>query len=231
MYIVTEASPITIFIIVASMMLVSSYFIAMYSSNGASLRKGVIISTLVAIWGAIMFYFCLSYTISKLGLLGLFVIPLSWIIPSLIIYIKRDWFLEKPISQKWLVGLQVFRIIGGVFLIEMVVGDIPAVFAYPAGIGDLIVGCFALIGLIYFRHRENFPNKFVILIIVIGIIDFISAGFFGFTTGESPLQLFFPPEKSTLIYFPTGMIPLFFVPIAIMFHTLSWLNFRKYDSK
>jgi len=33
-----------------------------------------------------------------------------------ILYWQRSWFLSQELSQKWLVGLQLFRIIGGVFL-------------------------------------------------------------------------------------------------------------------
>ncbi len=232
MYTITDAHPITIFALSSLMMFVSFFIVSMYASAGF-LRKGIIISSIITVWGGFMFWFCLSNYVSKIEPpFGSLITPLSWIIPSLIIYIKRDWFLEASISQKWLTGIQIFRIEGGVFLIEMIGGNVPAIFAYPAGIGDVIVGCSALVGLIYFRNRNNLPNQFIIFIIVIGIIDLMSAFFFGFTSSStSPLQLFFPPEKSTLILFPTGMIPLFFVPIAIAFHTLSWLNFRKYDSK
>ena len=62
----------------------------------------------------------------------------------------------------------------------------------------------------------------------IGILDFISAIFFGFTSGENPLQLFYPETPSELINFPTGMIPLFLVPYAIFYHTLSLLNHWKH---
>ena len=40
----------------------------------------------------------------------------------------------------WLVGVQVYRIVGGVFLIALAQGDVPAEFALPAGIGDVLVG-------------------------------------------------------------------------------------------
>jgi len=74
------------------------------------------------------------------------------------------------------------------------------------------------------------PGKFIIFIIVIGIADFMSAFFFGFTSSEgSPMQLFFPEITNRLILFPTGMIPLFLVPYAIFFHLLSLLNYLKFQ--
>jgi hypothetical protein len=61
------------------------------------------------------------------------------------------------------------------------------------------------------------------------IADFLSAFFFGFGSSETPIQLFFPEVPNNVIVFPTGLIPLFFVPYAIFFHTLSWLSYRKFD--
>jgi hypothetical protein len=51
----------------------------------------------------------------------------------------------------------------------------------------------------------------------IGMADFLSAFFFGFTSTQGPLQLFFPDVPNRLIMFPTGMITLFLVPYAIFF--------------
>jgi len=77
---------------------------------------------------------------------------------NLILYWLRDWFLSQELSQKWLVGLQLFRVIGGVFLIEMVRGNIPGIFSYPAGIGDILVGVAALAVLLAYRKREHIPG-------------------------------------------------------------------------
>ena len=41
------------------------------------------------------------------------------------------------IPQHWLIGIQTFRILGAVFLIRYFQGDLPALFAIPAGVGDL----------------------------------------------------------------------------------------------
>jgi hypothetical protein len=47
-----------------------------------------------------------------------------------------------PLS--WLMGLQLYRILGGIFLVNWAQGAIPGVFALPAGIGDTMVGLLAL---------------------------------------------------------------------------------------
>jgi hypothetical protein len=40
----------------------------------------------------------------------------------------------------WIIGIQVFRVLGGVFLIGYVQGLLPGIFALPAGIGDTLTG-------------------------------------------------------------------------------------------
>src|SRR5579863_10149462 len=47
-----------------------------------------------------------------------------------------------PLS--WLVGLQVYRAIGGVFLVLWGTGQLPWQFAVPAGVGDVLVGLTAI---------------------------------------------------------------------------------------
>ena len=228
MYELLDAHFFTIIIIIVSIMVTPFYVLAVYVFSGASPVKGAVIGTGFLLFGSFMFWVCLSGTVSRLGLAGELIVPISWIIPSLILFLKRDWFLSEKLSQHWLIGLQLFRVIGGVFLIEMLMGNIPGIFAYPAGLGDILVGIIALIVLMVYKNSNEIGKTAVLIVIVIGIADFLSAFFFGFTSSESPFQIFYPEIKNRLILFPTGMIPLFLVPYAIFFHTLSYLNLRKY---
>jgi hypothetical protein len=135
---------------------------------------------------------------------------------------------SHELSQKWLIGLQLFRAIGGLFLVEMVRGHIPGIFAYPAGVGDILVALVALLVLLRYRRSESVPPGSIFLVIGLGAADFVSAFFFGFISSQTPLQLFFPAVPNNVIVFPTGMIPLFLVPYAIFFHTLSALNYARF---
>jgi hypothetical protein len=107
--------------------------------------------------------------------------------------------------------------------------NIPGIFAYPAGIGDILVALVALAMLLCYRKVEPIPRRPIFLVIGLGVADFLSAFFFGFTSSETPLQLFYPPVTNNVIVFPTGMIPLFLVPYAIFFHVLSALNYARHD--
>lgn len=157
----------------------------------------------------------------KLGQAGGALIISIWIIPALIVWIHRDWF--KGLDQKPIVGLQIFRLIGGLFIVEMYRGNIPGSFAWPAGIGDIIVGLFALYLFVYYK---KIPNKAIVILITIGLLDFISAFFFGFTSSEGPLQLFAVGFENQSGLFPIGLIPLYLVPYAITFHIISLINIK-----
>ena len=58
--------------------------------------------------------------------------------------LSRDFrTIIAAIPQHWLIGIQTFRILGGVFLVRYFQGELPAVFAIPAGVGDVLTGIFA----------------------------------------------------------------------------------------
>ena len=228
MYKVLDAHVLTVILIVGSIMMTPFYILGVYVFSEASPKKGMQIGSAFLLWGSLMFWVCLSDIRKELAL-GSLIIPLSWLLPSLILYWKRNWFLSQKLSQNWLIGLQIFRVVGGLFLIEMILGNIPGVFAYPAGLGDILVGLVALGVLLAYRKSERIPKAGIFLVIGLGMADFLSAFFFGFTSSTGPLQLFYPAVTNNVGLFPTGMIPLFLVPYAIFFHTLSMLNYLKYE--
>lgn len=47
------------------------------------------------------------------------------------------------VPQRWLVGIQTFRILGGVWLARYFAGQLPGLFALPAGFGDVATGLLA----------------------------------------------------------------------------------------
>lgn len=228
MYQMLDVHPATLVIVMAAFLVTPFYLLATYVFSGASARKGFILGCVFLLWGSMMAWFCMANVINRVGTpLGNLFLPLFWILPSLGLYAARDWVLVEPLSQRWLIGLQLFRAIGAVFLIEMARGNLPGVFALPAGIGDLLVAAFAAAVLWKYRNADDIPVPAILVVAVLGAIDFISAFFFGFTSSAGPQQIFFPEVPNDTLLFPTGLIPLFLVPYAIFFHTLSILNLRR----
>ncbi|MGB8224138.1 MAG: hypothetical protein WCF10_16230 [Polyangiales bacterium] len=228
MYAITDAHPLTVIAIIAAFLVTPIYALATYVFSGASRTKGLRIGAGFLVFGTLMFWVCIADIPRRLQVPGNLIVPAAWILPSLILYMRRDWFVDKWLCQKWLIGLQLFRVIGGVFLIEMVRGNIPGIFAYPAGLGDLAVAFVAALVLFKYWNAERIPGAAVALVIILGVADFLSAFLFGFGSSQTPVQLFFPEVPNQVIMFPTGLIPLFLVPYAIFFHTLSWLSYRKF---
>jgi hypothetical protein len=145
-----------------------------------------------------------------------------WFVPAALVWRYRLWF--GKIEQRNLIALQCFRAIGAVFLIEMARGYVAPTFAWPAGIGDIIVGVLALYLIL---NYQTIPRWGVASVLILGVIDFASAFFFGFTSLPGPAQLFAIGFENNVNLFPTGLIPLFLVPYAIMFHVLSFAQLRE----
>lgn len=225
-----DGHPITVFVIVAAMMVTPFHLLATYVFSGADARKGAVLGALWLAFGAMMMLVCLWGMPSRLRMPGNLIVPMAWILPSALLITFHKWALSEPLSQRWLIGLQLWRAIGAVFLIEMTRGHVPSVFAWSAGVGDVFAAVVAFGVLLMFTRSAKIPRTAILLVAIVGIADFVSAFFFGFTSSEGPQNLFPQDTPSRLLEFPTGMIPLFLVPYAIFFHTLSLLSLRNTSS-
>lgn len=138
----------------------------------------------------------------------------------------REALLGDGVPQQILIALQLFRPLGLVFVFENERGTLPWLFSHAAGWGDLVAGLVAAAVLI--RHpRGKIPNGAVILVATIGLTDFASAFFFGFTSAETPIQLFAFDNPNQVIEYPLGLIPMFLVPYAIIAHLLSIAQMKR----
>src|SRR5215467_9705471 len=60
------------------------------------------------------------------------------------------------VPQQWLVGVQLYRVLGAIFLILSATETLPRLFALPAGLGDTVVGLLApVVGLAYARAPQK----------------------------------------------------------------------------
>ena len=155
------------------------------------------------------------------------VLPLAILIPPLVAVLlllrsSRVAALLDAIPASWLVGLQVYRVFGGTFLVNWARGAMPAIFAAPAGVGDVAVGLLALPAALYVATGSRVGRWVGIAWNVLGLLDFTIAIAIGITTAPGPLQLIVPERPNTLVgIYPTVMIPAFSVPSSIILHVLS----------
>lgn len=152
--------------------------------------------------------------------------------PVLIAVLFWRWRLLRrvieAVPQKWMVGVQFYRVLGLIFLVLYAAGELPGVFALPAGIGDMITGLLApIVGAAYARSPKAAAGRLRAWNLF-GIADLIVAVGTGFLTSPSPLQMMAldkPNELATA--FPLVMIPVFLVPLAILLHLASLKKLRQ----
>jgi hypothetical protein len=133
--------------------------------------------------------------------------------------IKR---LLNAVPQSWLVGLQLYRVLGVIFLILYAGGTLPGLFAWPAGVGDILIGILAPVVVIAYARQPHTNGDLVAIWNWFGIGDLVIAVATGFITAPSLLQPFaVEPANQLVTLFPLALIPTFLVPLSILLHFAS----------
>jgi hypothetical protein len=123
------------------------------------------------------------------------------------------------IPQHWLIGIQTFRILGGVFLVRYFQGQLPAVFAIPAGVGDVLTGLFAPLVAYWWVAGRPYARTAAIAWNLFGMADLINAVTIGALTGGGG------------IVFPIVLIPAYAVPRAFLVHSYSLIGLLRKTSR
>ena len=145
------------------------------------------------------------------------------------------FFLWRPlrrvieiVPQQWIVGIQLYRALGVVFLILYAIGRLPGVFALPAGAGDVLVGLLAPVVATAQTRQWRHANTLLRAWNLLGLSDLVVALTTGFLTSPSPLQRFAFDAPNVLISrYPLVMVPVFLVPLAILLHLASLQKLRQ----
>jgi len=125
------------------------------------------------------------------------------------------------IPQQLLLAFQSYRLVGAIFLPLMVMGILPAFFAVPAGVGDIIAGLAALGAAYLYAERLSGAWSAAVATNLVGILDFTVALGAGSRLLAVPLQAVFGGASvptGLLSVFPLGLIPLFVVPLGLIVH-------------
>jgi hypothetical protein len=132
--------------------------------------------------------------------------------------------LAQPDALWRLTVPQIFRVEGVTFLIVMALGRLPAVFAVPAGLGDIAIGLEA----IYIaRSLQRGPIarpavRRVVLFNILGLLDLVVAIVIGVTAAPGVAHvLSTSPSTEPIALLPLVLIPTTVVPLAAALHVLS----------
>jgi hypothetical protein len=123
-------------------------------------------------------------------------------------------------NQQHVIRLNVWRLEGVVFLVLMLAGQMPALWALPAGIGDIVVAASAF----WVAGQLTRPSgrRTAIAFNVVGLADLVVAVALGIATSPGPLQGFHTtPTSELLAHFPLVLVATFLVPLAIALHVIS----------
>lgn len=132
----------------------------------------------------------------------------------------------RAFPMHWLIGIQVFRVLGVVFLLRYAQGTLPGVFAIPAGIGNFITGITAPFVAYWYYKQKPWSRGIAIIWNIFGIADLVNALAIGILS--SPALRVIVAEPPVQLIFPLLLIPTVAVPRYILLHAYTlWLLRKK----
>jgi hypothetical protein len=122
---------------------------------------------------------------------------------------------------RWLIGIQLWRVAGAEFLIYYAYNRLPASFAFPAGIGDVLVGLAAPFVAVIAASGTPAARRIVIGWCIVGIADLVVAVTMGVLNAPGRFGLLAGAVTTApMLELPLSLIPAFFVPLSILLHLI-----------
>jgi hypothetical protein len=132
------------------------------------------------------------------------------------------------LDLRLLTAVQAWRVLGGMFLVLYAFNLRPALFAFPAGLGDVAVGVAAVF--VLRAMIDGHPNwrRRVRWLNLGGLLDFVGAITTGVLTSHSSLGVFAPTTPMpSMGMMPLSLVPSFLVPLWTIIHFASLLQLRQ----
>lgn len=216
---------LTILVLAPTIAVIVAMFVVMWMArtSNATTTTALVAGTVLATWAVL---------VTVLGVQGKFQQPDGPSIPPvaivlLIVFVALTVALASSASlrsllanQTHLLRLNLWRLEGLVFLLLMLDGQMPALWALPAGIGDVIVGVTAF----SVAARFAAPNgrRTALVFNLFGLADLVVAVGLGIMTSPGPAHVFQTTPTSELVTrFPLVLVPTFLVPLAFALHIVS----------
>ena len=191
---------------------------------------GKFIAWLIAVW----FLFALSASALHLfennsNRIGL-AVAIAAVTPIVVFFL---WLAASESFQRFafslnpriLTSAQAWRMVGFTFVLLEARGALPAIFALPAGYGDMAIGAtasFVAWKLASPAHRNSF-----VLWQLLGITDLVIAVSLGTTAGLISPQ---GPSMAPMTTLPLSLIPTFLVPLFVIFHVICIAQARSWKA-
>lgn len=196
------------------------------------------VRTWAGIAAPLALWFVVIWTLASRGIFevaagGISPLPMAIGLPLLVAFValtrsQRVAAAVAAATPAWLVGLQVYRVFGGNFVVLWSFGAIPGAFALPAGIGDVLVGLLALPVAFYLASGAPGGRIAAVAWNILGIADLVDAIALGVLTSPGPLHLLALDHPNIALgSYPTVMTPAFAVPLSLILHGISLWQLRR----
>ena len=159
-------------------------------------------------------------------ILGLFFIGMALLSFALTRILPKWRIVTDRIGQEYLMGFQSIRVLGGIFLLGAITGQIPWIFAIPAGLGDIWAGFMGLRAMKAVASGDLSANRKIKQANLVGIVDFAIALVTGLITSETVYQLTAFDAPNIVGRYPLVLIPAVMVPLFLTAHFLSIAKLR-----
>lgn len=114
--------------------------------------------------------------------------------------------------------VNLWRVVGFMFIALYLQDQLPAQFALPAGIGDVLIGLAAPF-VAYALWRRPAHRRPAIIFHALGLLDLVMAVALGVLSAPGALQVFTgEPTTQPMTALPEVLIPTFLVPLAVIIH-------------
>jgi hypothetical protein len=135
--------------------------------------------------------------------------------------------LAAPGSLARLTLPHTLRVVGVLFLLVMALGDLPAIFALPAGLGDIAVG---LAAPTVARRLARGDYQGAVRFHLLGLLDLVVAITIGYLAGLGPYQPFdIVPSTEPLSLLPLALVATVAVPTALALHLVALTRLHAAD--
>ena len=197
------------------------------------LRLGLQAMAGLAAWGAAVVVVAeAGLLLGEAGRLTGIWLPLAWLLPmaAMLWLLRRTPRLRAALASRagmaWLAYTMTARSLGAVFLILHGRGQLPTLFAYPAAIGDILIGVTAPAAAwaLAFRtdevHRPGSPWRAAVIgWNVLGFAEMLMAVTLGTILFPGPLQLVHQEPTTALFgHLPLVLFPTYLVCFASTVH-------------
>jgi hypothetical protein len=224
----TLLSPLSVAVLMPTALVVVALFAVLWRERASSrdARAAIASGIVLAVWAVVVtvlarrgaFQLSPGASVPPVG------IALIVELLTLALALSASRSLRRLLSnQANLIRLHLWRLEGLVFLILMWQGRLPALWALPAGLGDVFVGATAP----WVAHSLARPGgrRRAIAWTLFGMADLVVAVALGVMTNPGPTQVFHTiPNAELLTQYPLALVPTFLVPLAFTLHVVSLLQ-------